>query len=114
MKKRSGYLVFMLALFFLASANSVHAQQVDSEVGITFYQKNYKDQVVSFEKITPVNEAKQPNRETINSDKGLINQLLPNTGEKQQLELLTIGLLLISIILFVVARRRKKGWKADE
>ncbi len=41
MNKRSGYLVFMLALFFLASANSVHAQQVDSEVGITFYQKNY-------------------------------------------------------------------------
>ena len=34
MKKRSGYLVFMLALFFLASANSVHAQQVDSEVEI--------------------------------------------------------------------------------
>nr|WP_245168591.1 LPXTG cell wall anchor domain-containing protein [Enterococcus faecalis] len=30
------------------------------------------------------------------------------------MELLTIGLLLISIILFVVARRRKKGWKADE
>lgn len=39
----------MLALF-LASANSVHAQQVDSEVGITFYQKNYKDHVVPFEK----------------------------------------------------------------
>lgn len=85
MKKRSGYLVLMLVFVFLASPNSVHAQQVDSEVGITFYQKNYKDQVVPFEKITPVNEAKQPNQETINSDKGLINQLLPNTGEKQQL-----------------------------
>ncbi len=82
MKKRSGYLVFMLALFFLASANSVHAQQVDSEVGITFYQKNYKDQVVPFEKIPQLMKPNNPNRETINSDKGLINQLLPNTGEK--------------------------------
>ncbi|PQG79615.1 peptidase, partial [Enterococcus faecalis] len=35
MKKNSGYLVFLLALIFLASPNSVQAQQVDSDVGIT-------------------------------------------------------------------------------
>ncbi|EGO7893663.1 peptidase, partial [Enterococcus faecalis] len=51
MKKNSGYLVFLLALIFLASPNSVQAQQVDSDVGITFYQKSYKDQIIPMKKV---------------------------------------------------------------
>ncbi|HDU8541640.1 TPA: peptidase, partial [Enterococcus faecalis] len=83
MKKNSGYLVFLLALIFLASPNSVQAQQVDSDVGITFYQKSYKDQIIPMKKV--INDQKKDNLSLEVSDKNnLLNKLLPKTNEKQE------------------------------
>lgn len=97
-----GLVVASLLLFPL---QGFAADQVNSEVGISFYQPTSANQIVPMVK---VKRTKEPDRFVKGVEQFNESGRYPKTNEKERISLTLIGLLLFIISFIVIVRKRSR------